>query len=869
MDYSTSDYHHNAPPQTILRPPSTLGSLRAAKENQMQSQYSLLDHNRPPPSRQTTKKKHSLSINRRHSAAETSSSYDPFNPSKDPITKGQADHARITVLRGASQTSSRKPSTRLGSRMSLRSQAIARAQGADELYSIASSPPNMTMHSSGTSQLQRLTVDRRISRGSSRLTMASRRSRTSNSSATIVRGRTSASWKRNVSFVQAARRPYSGRHPRLRSQEHKTSLTLQERYANDLAKANALAEKEILRENGKGLNSSSISLRETPEPEEMHIVRSKKTPAVDPNASASKRPRPSSYFRDDARKVSTEIEKLCDEAFNRSSVASTDATPRTTFTGDSHHTSQDYSSQATSVSVREDLNPVPPVRRDRVKEILDYQHRPLPRPPATERVMGSDHLGSYTQRELAKTRDLLKKRAAESSMSPGYLDEIIAHLDRLMQPSAVRLSEAERRALSTPDPSMPRKDTFDSIMEKRDVNYRAASEPYKRGQPGHKGATIRLVDEAHGGTPISPVKPLSIRKKSNSSTPSSGSPSRPLPTQQTFTNDDSYRPKSERHHSAGLAILDHQELDPIDEDEDKENFDPEDRNRTSYMGQLNPPKKRGWFRRNQAQQSTDKHRPPVPPAKDHRRADSQNSDTQDRKRRSNATSEESQASEPTKSSGKGRFFKIFTTKRDSKDTQKSRGDYNLDDTESIDTVGTTRNYNPQQAYMSGALVNASTHSVFNHGKNGSRDGNLMPPPPVPRNIQPQHQNWLARFLRIKPAMHVMCFHVSKVRARREVVSVFKDWRKFGMRDIVVDKAAGRIWARVDVKNCALLRTISNPLLLSLPIILVPHLIFVMLTVDSSPHPLPLPRSRIPYFAPPRQESQHRYRTFYAGKGREE
>ena len=769
----------------------------------MQSQYSLLDHHRPPPSRHTTNKRQSLSVNRRHSVAETASSYDPFNPSKAPITGDQADHARITVLRGASQKSSRKPSTRLGSRMSLRSRAISRAQGADELYSIASSPPNMTMHSSGTSQLQRLMVDRRMSRGSSRLTMASRRSRTSNSSATVLRGHTSASWKRNVSFVQAARRPYSGRHPRLRSQEHKTSLTLQERYANDLAKANALAEEEILR-NGKSFNTSSISLRETPEPEYMPIIRSKKAPALEPHGPASKRPRPSSYFKDDARKVSTEIEKLCDEAFNRSSVASTNATPRTTFTGDSHHTSQDYSSQATSVSVREDANPVHSVPRDRAKEIRDYQHRPLPRPPATERVMGTEHLGSYTQRELAKTRDLLKKRAAESSMSPGYLDEIIAHLDRLMQPSAVRLSEAERRALSTPDSGIPRKDTFDSIMEKRDANYRAASEPYKKGHPSRKGPTIRLVGDADGGKPLSPVKPLSIRKKSSSSTPSSGSPSRPLSTQQIFTNEDFYRPKPERHYSAGLINLDHQELDRIDEDDDKENFDPENRNGTKYLGQVNPPKKRGWFRRNQTQQGTNKYRPSVPPSKDHHRADSQNSDTQDRKRRSNAPSEESQTSEPTKPSGKGRFFKIFTTKRDSKETQQSTGDYNLDDTESIDTVGSTRNYNPQQAYMSGALVNASTQSVFKHGKNGSRDDNLMPPPPVPRAIQPQHQNWLARFLRIKPAVHVMCFHVSKVRARKEVVAIFKDWRQFGMRDIVVDKAAGRVWARVDVKNCALL-----------------------------------------------------------------
>lgn len=39
-----------------------------------------------------------------------------------------------------------------------------------------------------------------------------------------------------------------------------------------------------------------------------------------------------------------------------------------------------------------------------------------------------------------------------------------------------------------------------------------------------------------------------------------------------------------------------------------------------------------------------------------------------------------------------------------------------------------------------------------------------------------------------------------MRARKEVASIYREWRKYGLRDIVIDKAAGRIWARVAEKN---------------------------------------------------------------------
>jgi len=784
MDYSVSDYHHNPPQQQTMRHSFTKASMQASRGTRRVSQYSLADPDMPPPPR---KKSQSQSVNRQPSIAETEGSYDPFNPSRARIASMQADHARITV---------RNPSVRVMSKKSLRIPSITRAQAEDDTYSIADSPPAKRLHSADSS---RLMANRHISRASSRITIASRRSVTSNSS--VIVARRPSSYKRQVSFVHNRNRPVSGRHSRLRSEEHRESpFTLQERYHRDQAKAEAQdgaqndGQIQTMAE-GKQLPDSPTLSRETPPPEELPVVRSRNAPTdarEETQGSLAKRARLSHHFRDDARKVSLEMEKLCEEAFNRPSVGSRNPTPKTATTDNrdsqpSYRTNTSANTPDTSFSVHEDSVPMSVVRRGKTREIsVAYNERPLPQPPATERKMDTEHLGSYTQRELAKTRELLIKRRDESMMAPGYLDDVIAHLDRLMQPSAVRLANEERRAISTPD-GMPRKDTFEDIMQKNNIAFRSASEPQKSRL---RGATIRLVDRSDGRKPISPVKPLTIRKKSESSTPSGGSPRQITPTQQLFTTEELYRPLND-HRSACLTLGDNRELEPIKEDEDKENFDPADRSRNGRE-----PKKRNWFRRHQVLKSKDNGKAPAPPSKDHQPlSDWNNFDPQAYKRTSGAPSEDSQTSEPTKSS-KGRFFKIFSGKRDYKDNQKSTGtEYDVSEEVSVITQDS---YNPQQAYMTGALQNQSHTSI---SKPGGRDDMLMP---LPRAIQPQHQNWLARFLRIKPAVSVMCFQVSKVRARKEVIGVFRDWKKYGMRDVVVDKVAGRIWARVDVKNCMLL-----------------------------------------------------------------
>lgn len=790
IEYSTSDYHHNPPQQRAARRSSTKHSLQNPRNQRRQSQYSILESRAAPP-----RKSHSQSVHRQASVAETEESYDPYRPSRAQIAKDQADQARITLLRVTSHNSSRRPSTRLGSAKSAQNPAIARAQDAEDVYSITSSPPrSMTMHSAGPSQLQRMLTNRQGSQGNSRMTMSSRRSVRSNSSVVITRN--STSYRRNVSFVHNRKRSFSGRHPRLRTQEHHTSpYTLQERFLRDQSQSHAKSKEAAI--------SPSTSMREIRGSEDLPVVRSKKSPVKE---HAAKKLRVAShYWKDDARKVSVEMEKLCDDAFNRSPVVSSIPTPRTEATGNrnSHNT---YSSPATSFSVHEDPVPVSVSGHSKARQMeVDYQQRPLPLPPATERQMDSELLGSFTQRELAKTRDLLKKRAAEATMSPGYLDEVIAHLDRLMQPSTIRLHEDERRAVSTPAPhsAIPRKDTFEQIMEKNNIGFRSASEPSKRHDTNHTQSTIRVVDSSGGLKPISPVKPLTIRKKSQSSTPSAGSPRRIVPTERLFTAEELYNQQGEERRSTGLALVEIPSLDRIDEDEDKENFDPATR-RTD----LPEPKKRNWFRRHQpVQRSRDIDIGPPLPIKDEQQPLSylHPLGQKPRNRASNVPSEESQASEHRKGSGKARFFKIFSSRHGAKESDKSVGsEYDLRDTDSLVTEDSASNYKSQHAYMSGALQNASRSSVLKrskHGKNNSADDNMMPPPRIARVIVPQPQNWLARFLRIKPAVNVMCFQVSSVRARKEVAGVFREWRKYGMRDIVVDKAAGRIWARVDVKNC--------------------------------------------------------------------
>lgn len=72
-----------------------------------------------------------------------------------------------------------------------------------------------------------------------------------------------------------------------------------------------------------------------------------------------------------------------------------------------------------------------------------------------------------------------------------------------------------------------------------------------------------------------------------------------------------------------------------------------------------------------------------------------------------------------------------------------------------------------------------------------------------RNIE-VHHNWLARLFRVKPVTEHLCFAISRKRARQEVTLILRQWRKYGVRDIQVDRERNIIFARVGSKNCEFL-----------------------------------------------------------------
>jgi hypothetical protein len=73
-------------------------------------------------------------------------------------------------------------------------------------------------------------------------------------------------------------------------------------------------------------------------------------------------------------------------------------------------------------------------------------------------------------------------------------------------------------------------------------------------------------------------------------------------------------------------------------------------------------------------------------------------------------------------------------------------------------------------------------------------------PGVSRSAPEIQLNWLSRFLHIKPATKVLCFHVGRGKARQDIVRLLRDWQRFGVRDVGLDRETNVIHARIDRDN---------------------------------------------------------------------
>jgi serine/threonine-protein kinase HSL1 (negative regulator of Swe1 kinase) len=61
-------------------------------------------------------------------------------------------------------------------------------------------------------------------------------------------------------------------------------------------------------------------------------------------------------------------------------------------------------------------------------------------------------------------------------------------------------------------------------------------------------------------------------------------------------------------------------------------------------------------------------------------------------------------------------------------------------------------------------------------------------------------NWLSRFLHIKPASRTLCFQIGRGKVRQDLVRLLRDWQRFGIQDVSLDRESNSISARVDKSN---------------------------------------------------------------------
>ncbi|KAI9670871.1 MAG: hypothetical protein M1817_003756 [Caeruleum heppii] len=744
LEYSASDYHHSHPVRRKLYSSRQLHSQSRGSVRQ-QSQFSIVSdgHFR-------TRARESYYED--PETAETVESYDPFRSSKNPVQSVEGDYTNVTVLRGQSNASRSRAGGSI--RQPVGAHWIKSHYRYNSRTSIATSargrtPPH-TARSATKGFVSRSSLASSTYRGSSPMVI-----------------RPSDNHKRGISFSHVRRRSASngsgaGRDgAKSRVGQRPNYNLLQSQLSSDKVGAipsSPASDAQPITRAGRGTSSA------------MQAPVSRKGPRAHSNV-----------WGDEARQVSSELEKFCDEAFNRSSVSSSARTAET----DRVHP---YDSPVSSFSMKDEATPSPMVSKGGMKPPLRLTtafERPLPPPPTRL-------LDAKTERQIAQTRERLMRRAADTGASQEFLDDVIAHLDALMQPSTSPAWDMQdlgrRNASATADcksstdnhylPAISEESrglasrTYSNAPDRAPQGHRAWSESASRSQQPRQGSdfsTIRLVNQS-SPAPMAPVAPLNVRKRSGQQVPTL------FPDEKTPA--DAVRRKPLATNTATpdyLSTRRNVELETIREDEMASASNTKRSRTSSGEG-----KKRGWFRRSSPTAA------PEPAQADQPRADawlvprtdlSEPRDKSDSKvkRESDVPSEateESEGSEKRKSSGSGKkgFLKLF-----------GRGQHG--------------GKSPEIA-LSGAdiddAVSVGSSTLSRQDPLPSNDAHL-------RSIQPQ-QNWLARILHIKPASRVLCFNISRPRARREMASILRAWKKYGLRDVMVDKYRNLIFGRVDARN---------------------------------------------------------------------
>ncbi|KAF3046844.1 hypothetical protein E8E11_009428 [Didymella keratinophila] len=733
ISHSNSDHHHNvrhAPTREDIE------QMPKQKHKRSQSGYSILNN------------EHMYSKHSFYESPASEASYDPFRASRQPILPEKAAHQDVIVRRKNSDNSRNlRPVTALGTRTgsSLRVQALRNSKRGSA-----------------------------VSRSSSKHTMPSQRSVNARSvsksslasshwpSSPPVMARAGGIGRRGVSFSHLHRRGSTA-----------TASTVETGAIAYTSKRSFDRRRESIGSYGSSLRSSTNQ----PSPATRSKYRASTSTAV-PRLRVRKPESPSKYIQSEARKVSTELGKVMEEAFNRSSMSSSIRTTHVDAYQDA--TFSNYDTPPTSFSNRDSGGST--ITTPNTKAML--ASRPLP-PIPTETP------NTFLHRKLVETREDIARRLTEDNDNTEHFTQVLEHLDRLIVPPA-----NSKRIVSAPAKSPEHVAPLHAIPEEVKVDggagfettysphYRAVTEPVR--PPVRRAVTaqetIRVVDHSPNR-----IAPLNIRKRSGASLSSKYASDVPMavpwPGPSVQSSVRSYHDVQKDLLAARAPSV----PPPVPEKapvvkkkkslwfrrttEDKE---PQDKNEP----QIKPKKSTALLQIPETWQGLDDRikNDPSPTLSTHKESykhaskQSDASNASEFPMRNTASAAAKSDSAPRKG-----LLSFFGKKKE----EKLKSPMKLD-------------------------LNSSSSSILsNHGlgPDSIESGHRPGPPDV-------QMNWLSRFLHIKPASKTLCFHIGRGKVRGDLVRLLRDWQRFGVRDVMFDRTANTINARVDKTNHLNIKPVS-------------------------------------------------------------
>lgn len=656
LQYSTSDYHHITRSRKLPR-----SSSKHAIHARRSSQFSVI-------SNESTRRSSYYKNPTTAASKTTQGSYDPYRASRKPIAGAGQPETTVRIRAGST---------------------VQHPQVA-QLRREASSIPAMP---SMESEEVRIILDNR-----DRLVNSATPSQSSIASSRHRVFKKSSSYRRNIVF----------NHQRKKSSAAASYLQYDESMpdSDDVRPVTSYSYATV---------SDSKSTPSLPTPGRVR-VRKPRRPASDINLQSSR----ASRNQYDARKVSAELSKICEEAFNRSSMSVHSELSQALPTD----------SPATTVSVPEYL-----------------KHTAVARRPAFSPAL----------QELIERRSRIIE--TWGSADPKVLSDIVETLDRRILEEQNREVAAERRSATDPTHNASMRGGSSNAMDQLGQNCvrgsRVVSEPIRAYDN-----TIRLVTP----DPSSPISRDRGRLSKNMPLNSlkGGSPQNPRP--------------SKAHGSHESRNVQGQALEPILEDPSRSPT------HSKFNGET---KKWAWL--NKKSHASHEENPPTPPQKDtpkdKPRHDFLSSGVPVELPRLVQTQSPLVGDVPRR---KGWLQKVFGKEKRIPVYRQHEFVNDDGDDQSIDSY------------------DLPTPLPGRASRRGYRPSTNQEPRLVGAAEPTQvSQSWFAKFLHLRPATSVLVMQTSKVRARKEIVKVLKEWRKFGLKDIeVVKRSDGdSIRARVDAINC--------------------------------------------------------------------